>query len=95
MGPIASGVVARWFTERFAAEHPAVVQRLGDELDGMDAEGYAGCCEAVAACDLRADIQEINAPTLIIAGADDPIVPAPSAVMFGASFRDAERRSGA
>jgi 3-oxoadipate enol-lactonase len=90
MGPIANSVVARWFTEHFAAEHPEVIQRFVNEFTAMNAEGYAGCCEALAACDLRADIQEIAAPTLIIAGADDPIVPASSAVIFGASFRDAD-----
>ena len=31
----------------------------------------------------------VAVPTLIIAGAEDPIVPAASAVMFSASFRDA------
>jgi pimeloyl-ACP methyl ester carboxylesterase len=55
----------------------------------MDAEGSAGCCEALAACDLRTAIHKVDAPTLIIAGAEDPVVPAASAVMFGASFRDA------
>jgi 3-oxoadipate enol-lactonase len=89
IGPMASGVVARWFTERFAAAHPATLQGFAGELAGMNAEGYASCCEAVAACDLRPDIHRINARTLIIAGADDPFVPAPSAVMFGESFRDA------
>ena len=89
MGPIASSVLARWFTERFARDHPAVAQGFGEELAAMNAEGYAGCCEALAACDLRASIHKIAARTLVIAGADDPIVPASSAVMFGASFRDA------
>jgi 3-oxoadipate enol-lactonase len=89
MGPIASSVVARWFTARFATDHPAVVQSFVDELAAMNAEGYAGCCEALAACDLRADIHKIAARTLIIAGADDPIAAASSAVMFGESFRDA------
>jgi 3-oxoadipate enol-lactonase len=90
MGPIASSVVARWFTERFAREHPEVIQRFVDQFTAMNPEGYAGCCEALADCDLRADIQEIPAPTLVVAGADDPIVPASSAVLFAASFRDAE-----
>jgi 3-oxoadipate enol-lactonase len=43
----------------------------------------------VASCDLRTDIRRINARTLIIAGAEDPFVPASSAVMFSASFHDA------
>ena len=39
------------------------------------AEGYAGCCEAIAALDLRDDLASITAPTLAIAGADDPATP--------------------
>lgn len=88
-GPIASGVVARWFTERFAEEHPATIRSFVDALAGMNGEGYASCCDAIATCDLRTDIHKIDARTLIVAGADDPIVPFTSAVMFGASFRDA------
>jgi 3-oxoadipate enol-lactonase / 4-carboxymuconolactone decarboxylase len=89
IGPIASEVVARWFTEHFAEEHPATIQRFVDALAGMNAEGYASCCDAIATCDLRTDIHKIDARTLIIAGEEDPIVPLSSVVMFGASFRDA------
>lgn len=89
IGPIAPGIAARWFTERFAERHPATLQRFVAALAGMEAEGYASCCEAVAACDLRTDIHRIDARTLLIAGAEDPVVPAASAVMFRASFRDA------
>ena len=39
------------------------------------AEGYAGCCEAIAAMDLRAGLGSIAAPTLVVAGADDPATP--------------------
>jgi 3-oxoadipate enol-lactonase len=87
--PIAAGVVARWFTPRFGEEHPAELERFAGALAGMSAEGYASCCEAIATCDLRTAIHRIDAPTLIIAGADDPIVPASSAVLFSASFHDA------
>jgi 3-oxoadipate enol-lactonase len=38
-------------------------------------EGYAACCEAIAAMDLRPVIGRITAPTLVIAGADDPATP--------------------
>jgi 3-oxoadipate enol-lactonase len=87
--PIAAGVVARWFTPHFGEQHPATLERFARALTGMTAEGYASCCEAVATCDLRTAIHRVDARTLIIAGADDPFVPASSAVMFGASFRDA------
>jgi 3-oxoadipate enol-lactonase len=39
------------------------------------AEGYAGCCEAIAALDLRPGLPRIAAPTLVIAGAEDPATP--------------------
>ena len=39
--------------------------------------------------DITTRLREIKVPTLIIVGAEDPVVPAPSAVMFGTSFRDA------
>jgi 3-oxoadipate enol-lactonase len=89
IAPIAAGVVSRWFTPRFGEEHPGTLERFAAALASMTAEGYASCCEAIASCDLRAAIHRVVAPTLIIAGADDPFVLASSAVMFGASFHDA------
>jgi 3-oxoadipate enol-lactonase len=86
---IAAGVVSHWFTPAFVAEQPAAVRRFTEELAGQSAEGYAGCCDAIVACDLRDRIRRIDAPTLLIAGADDPIVRPAAAVLFGASFRDA------
>ena len=41
------------------------------------AEGYASCCEAIATMDLTADLPLITAPTLAIAGAEDPATPPP------------------
>jgi 3-oxoadipate enol-lactonase len=53
------------------------VERFRSTLrDRMDAEGYAGCCEAIAAVDLRPELGRITAATLVIAGAEDPATPA-------------------
>ena len=41
------------------------------------AEGYASCCEVIAAMDLAPTLPTISAPTLAIAGADDPATPPP------------------
>jgi 3-oxoadipate enol-lactonase len=40
------------------------------------AEGYAGCCEAIAGLDVRAGLPGIVAPTLVMGGAQDPSIPA-------------------
>jgi 3-oxoadipate enol-lactonase len=72
---IADAVLARWFTARFADSHPDDVQRVRRRLVATPPEGYAGCCEAIAGMDLRADLAAIQAPTLVIAGRDDPATP--------------------
>jgi 3-oxoadipate enol-lactonase len=75
MASIAAPVVGRWFTPQYAAGHPSVVSSFRAELERTDAEGYAGCCEAIAAMDLRGLLPKITAPTLVLAGAEDPAIP--------------------
>ncbi|GIF50648.1 3-oxoadipate enol-lactonase [Asanoa ferruginea] len=72
MGAIADAVVARWFTPGF---RPDVVASFTESLVAIDAEGYAGCCEAIAGMDLRPVLGRVAAPTLVVAGADDPAIP--------------------
>lgn len=73
MDAVADGAAARWFTPDFIARAPAAVRRLVEALRIQDTEGYAACCDALAAADLRDDVGAIAAPTLVIAGADDPV----------------------
>lgn len=75
MAAIADAVLDRWFTPGFAARRPDVVARLRAEFEAVDPAGYAGCCEAIAAMDLRDDLRSVTAPTLVLAGADDPATP--------------------
>lgn len=72
---IAETVVDRWFTTGFAQTHPAVRQAHVDMVASIPSAGYAACCDAIAAMDQRADLTHIAAPTLAIAGADDPATP--------------------
>jgi 3-oxoadipate enol-lactonase len=75
LGPLAEQVVGRWFTPGFLARDPATVRAFLVGLQGIDRDGYAGCCEAIAAMDLRPALGSITAPTLVIAGAEDPATP--------------------
>ena len=74
-GSVAGEVVERWFTPGFRERAPETVARAVAMLLATPAEGYAGCCEAIAAMDLRAGLGSIAAPTLVVAGADDPATP--------------------
>jgi 3-oxoadipate enol-lactonase len=72
---VAGATMERWFTEAFRRDEPAVVAVFRAGVAATPAEGYAGCCEAIAALDLRGDLAAIRAPTLVIAGAHDPSAP--------------------
>ncbi|MFC7383064.1 bifunctional 3-oxoadipate enol-lactonase/4-carboxymuconolactone decarboxylase PcaDC [Sphaerisporangium rhizosphaerae] len=72
-GPVADVAAARWFTPAFARAPAA--RALTEDLRAADPEGYAACCDALAAYDLRADLPRVTAPTLVVAGRDDPATP--------------------
>jgi len=75
MAAISEMVPPRWFTADFIARRPAAVSAVIDMLLGTDPEGYAGCAEAIADLDLLPALGAIKAPTLVLAGAEDPAAP--------------------
>jgi 3-oxoadipate enol-lactonase len=70
---IADGAAGRWFTPSFVQREAQRVAALVAMLRGSSAEGYAACCDALAAADLRGQLAAITVPTLLIAGASDPV----------------------
>jgi 3-oxoadipate enol-lactonase len=72
---VADGVLARWLTPAYAAEHPHALEKLRGRLAATSPEAYAACCRALKAMDLRDDVRRITAPTLVVAGAQDPSTP--------------------
>jgi 3-oxoadipate enol-lactonase len=68
--PLVDTVLARWFSPSFPD-----VPRFREMFLSTDPEGYARCCDALARWDARDEIARIAAPTLCIAGSDDPSTP--------------------
>jgi 3-oxoadipate enol-lactonase len=68
--PIVDAVLARWFTPAFPD-----VRRFREMFLATEPEGYARCCDALARWDARDELDRIGAPTLCVAGADDPSAP--------------------
>ncbi|WP_433868590.1 3-oxoadipate enol-lactonase [Saccharopolyspora sp. CA-218241] len=64
----------KWFTPAMA-DREDVVAKFGGMLAAADDEGYAACCEAIADMDLLDGLGSIQAPTLVVAGAEDPATP--------------------
>ncbi|HUZ84871.1 MAG TPA: 3-oxoadipate enol-lactonase [Gaiellales bacterium] len=72
---VAAAAVERWFTPTLRERRPELVDRFRRIIEATPAAGYAGCCEALAEWDFGDRLAEIEAPTLVVAGADDPSVP--------------------
>ena len=75
MEAIADNVVVRWFTPVLPHKQPETVARFRAMLAATPREGYARCCQALAAWDARERISAISVPTLVVAGAEDPATP--------------------
>ncbi|KUI42555.1 3-oxoadipate enol-lactonase [Mycobacterium sp. IS-1590] len=87
---VASAVVARWFTPGYLDAHPEVRSAHEDMVAATPAEGYAACCEAIAELDLRQALSAITAPTLVIAGAEDPATPPAKLEEIAAGIADSK-----
>jgi 3-oxoadipate enol-lactonase len=72
MPAVVEPVLNRWFTRDFPAPAREPFRAM---LAATPPQGYAGCCEAIAGLDLRPVLSKITAPTLVVAGADDPAIP--------------------
>lgn len=86
---VADAVVDRWLTDGLTARDPALVERLLAMVLRTSDEGYAGCCEAIGAMDLRDDVASITAPTLLVVGDQDPATPREHAEVIAAGVADA------
>ena len=80
---VVDAALERWFSPAAPPEGVAATRAL---LLATDPEGYAGCCEAIAEHDLRAEIGAIRAPALIVAATEDPSTPPDHAELLAAGI---------
>lgn len=70
---IGAPTMERWFSPSFrAGGNAAPWQRM---LERQPLDGYAACCEAIAAADLRSSSAELDLPVQLIAGELDGATP--------------------
>jgi 3-oxoadipate enol-lactonase / 4-carboxymuconolactone decarboxylase len=85
VGQLTDQLVGRWFTADTLQRRPELRARVAAMLAEVDPEGYAGCCEAISTMDQRTDLPRIAAPTLVLAGAEDPVTTASMALELQAA----------
>jgi len=65
----------RWFTPSFLSLNPPILTLIKEEFLATPAEGYIGCAGAIRRLNYLERLNEINLPTAIIVGEDDPATP--------------------
>ena len=75
VAPLVEATLERWFTPQFRAQSPHVIDSVRKMIAGTSAAGYAGCAAAIRDMDLTGVPEQIKAPTLVIAAAQDPSAP--------------------
>jgi 3-oxoadipate enol-lactonase len=78
----------RWFAPGSISRRPEISGRLLHTLQDADDEGYALCCEALAAYDVRADLGAIIAPVAALWGEHDTVAPEAAADEIAGGVRD-------
>src|SRR6266508_3581489 len=73
---IADATIGRWFKHEYAEAHAEQVASIKQQILDTSDEGYASCCEAIGAMDLRDGLAGVTAPTLLLAAEEDSSIPA-------------------
>jgi 3-oxoadipate enol-lactonase len=72
---IADAGLERWLTEGFREREPDATAEVRAMLVATPDEGYAASCGVIERMDLLAELGAVRAPTLVIAGRQDPATP--------------------
>lgn len=72
---VADVLLPRWLTPEHSAAHPDDVSWLREQVLSTSPSGYASGCEAMATMDIAGGLAGISAPSLVVAGAQDPATP--------------------
>lgn len=89
---IVAAVVKGGVSPHTYAHKPEIVGFVRELLLRQSTEGYAACCEAMAASQ-AADITKITCPTMVIAGDDDGVSPPANGSGFSAELSDGTYKS--
>jgi 3-oxoadipate enol-lactonase len=86
---IADAGLERWLTAGFREREPEVTAQVRAMLASTPAAGYAGCCGVIERMDLVDQLGAVAAPTLVVAGAQDPATPPEHGERIAAAVRGA------
>lgn len=75
MGVLVQPTLSRWFTDPYREKNPEVMAHIGQMIASTPAEGYAGCCAAIAVINTHEGLAQLQTPGLILVGDQDQATP--------------------
>ncbi len=72
---LADPILERWFAPTYRNGQPAQMAAWRNMLTRTPAEGYIGCCQAIAAADLTESTRALTLPVMAMAGDQDGSTP--------------------
>jgi 3-oxoadipate enol-lactonase len=91
MVPISIATLPKLLAPRTLAEQPDVVKRVREMITRSDPKGAAAAQRGMAARrDYTGDLPDINVPTLIVVGREDPIRPVADAEFMHTGIRNSQ-----
>jgi 3-oxoadipate enol-lactonase len=72
MEPLVEPTCTRWFTQPFRAAQPDTIAWIRTQIRGTPPAGFIGCCRALMELNLTDRLPELDIPTLIMVGRQDP-----------------------
>ena len=75
MSALAPGMMTRMFDPAWLAQGEPLAATLEQVFRRTDPAGYAAACAVLRDADLGATLAEVRAPTLVVTGAHDPLLP--------------------
>jgi 3-oxoadipate enol-lactonase len=75
MDALVEPTMERWFTAPFRAKPNALLEKVRAMIRATPLKGYVGCSRAIMKLNLTERLTEIELPTLIVVGEEDPGTP--------------------
>ena len=75
MQAVAESTLERWFTPDYLKQTRPEIDQIRQQILDTPVAGYIGCSEAIRRLNYLSRLSEIQKPTLIMVGADDPGTP--------------------
>jgi 3-oxoadipate enol-lactonase len=86
LAALADATMARWFTAAFREAAPATIEGIRSTFLRVSPAGYLGCCAALRDADLRDSADQVQAPTLVVAGRHDVATPPEAGAWLAATI---------